>query len=150
MANQNSSPPIQLFESRRKVFPQKIDGTFRRLKWLVMIIALGVYYTLPWLRWDRGPNAPDQAVLLDLEAKRFYFFFIELWPNEIYFVTGLMIAGAVSLFLINALFGRVWCGYACPQTVWTDLFVHIERLVEGDRNKQIRNDRSAWSINKIT
>ncbi len=150
MVNETSPPEIQLFESRRKVFPQKIDGTFRRLKWLVMIMTLGVYYTLPWLRWDRGPNAPDQAVLLDLEAKRFYFFFIELWPNEIYFVTGLMIAGAISLFLVNALFGRVWCGYACPQTVWTDLFVHIERLVEGDRNQQIRNDRGVWSVKKLT
>ena len=104
MVNETSPPEIQLFESRRKVFPQKIDGTFRRLKWLVMIMTLGVYYTLPWLRWDRGPNAPDQAVLLDLEAKRFYFFFIELWPNEIYFVTGLMIAGAISLFLLSGQF----------------------------------------------
>src|SRR6185369_7146448 len=107
--------------------------------------TLGIYYLLPFVRWDRGPNAPSQAVLIDLPGRRFYFFFIELWPQEIYYLTGLLILAAVALFLMNALAGRVWCVYLCPQTVWTDLFFAIERFFEGDRREHMRANAGQWT-----
>ncbi|MBB3773131.1 cytochrome c oxidase accessory protein FixG [Angulomicrobium tetraedrale] len=121
-----------LYEARRKIYPIAVHGTFRRIKWTLLVITLGIYYLLPFVRWDRGPNAPSQAVLVDLANGRFYFFFIEIWPQEIYYLTGLLILAALTLFLMNAVAGRLWCGYLCPQTVWTDLFQAIERMVEGD------------------
>ena len=106
----------------------------------MLIFCLGVYYLLPWLRWHRGVSQPDQAVLLDLSHERFYFFNLEFWPQDIYYLTGLLIMGAVGLFLVTSLFGRVWCGFTCPQTVWTDLFMWVERLIEGDRNERMKRD----------
>src|SRR6476659_3407554 len=117
-----------LYVARRKIYPQRVKGTYRTIKWIVLFVTLGIYYGLPFVRWDRGPGAPDQAVLIDFPNRRFYFFFIELWPQEIYYLTGLLILAAMTLFLMNAVAGRVWCGYLCPQTVWTDLFQTIERL----------------------
>src|SRR6516165_2160200 len=105
-----------LYAARKKVYPQRVHGTFRRIKWAVLIVTLGIYYLLPFVRWDRGPNAPDQAVLIDFSTRRFYFFFIEIWPQEVYYLTGLLIMAAMVLFLMNAVAGRVWCGYLCPQT----------------------------------
>ncbi|WP_018996938.1 cytochrome c oxidase accessory protein CcoG [Hirschia maritima] len=137
-----------LYKAREPIYPKLVSGNFRTVKWLVLIFALAVYYILPWLRWDRGPNAPDQAVLADFAGGRFYFFFLEIWPQEIYYITGLLILSALALFLVTSLFGRVWCGYACPQTVWTDLFIAVERIFEGDRNARIRLDRAPLSFNK--
>ena len=134
-----------LFAARRKIYPQSVHGLFRRIKWAVLIATLGVYYLLPFVRWDRGPNAPDQAVLIDLPARRFYFFFIEIWPQEVYYITGLLILASIVLFLMNAVAGRVWCGYLCPQTVWTDLFQAIERLTEGDRRDHLQRDSRKWT-----
>lgn len=136
-------PPEQfdygpLYAPQKAVYPQKVSGTFRRIKWALMAVCLAVYYLLPFVRWDRGPGAPGQAVLVDLEGGRFYFFFIELWPQEVYFFTGLLILAALALFLMNAVGGRIWCGYLCPQTVWTDIFFAVERMVEGDRRERIR------------
>ena len=99
-----------LYEARRKIYPQRVSGTYRRIKWAVLLVTLGVYYLTPFLRWDRGPNAPGQAVLIDLSNSRFYFFFIEIWPQEVYYLTGLLIIAAMTLFLMNALAGRIWCG----------------------------------------
>src|SRR5689334_18804775 len=87
-----------LYAGRRKIYPQSVQGTFRRLKWAVLCITLGVYYGLPFIRWDRGPNAPSQAVLIDFPGRRFYFFFIEIWPQEVYYFTGLLILAAMALF----------------------------------------------------
>ena len=115
----------------------------------MMAVTLGIYYLVPWLRWDRGAGAPHQAVLVDLAHERFYFFFIEIWPQEVYYITGLLILAAVSLFLVNALFGRLWCGYSCPQTVWTDLFIWVETKIEGDRNARIRLAAAPWTVGKI-
>jgi len=129
-----------LYKPHEKVYPQKVSGTYRRIKWIVLFVTLGVYYLTPFIRWDRGPDAPNQAVLIDFPARRFYFFFIEIWPQEIYYVAGLLILAALILFLMNAVAGRIWCGYLCPQTVWTDLFLAIERLTEGDRRERMRND----------
>jgi cytochrome c oxidase accessory protein FixG len=128
------------YQPHRKVYPQSVKGTFRRIKWVVLVVTLGIYYLTPFIRWDRGPGAPGQAVLIDLPARRFYFFFIEIWPQEVYYLTGLLILAALALFLMNALAGRVWCGYLCPQTVWSDLFLAIERWTEGDRRERMKND----------
>ncbi|MFO1186639.1 MAG: cytochrome c oxidase accessory protein CcoG [Alphaproteobacteria bacterium] len=140
---------VTLYKKREPIYPKLVHGRFRALKWLVMAVTLGVYYGVPWIRWDRGPDAPSQAVLIDFPGRRFYFFFVEIWPNEIYYITGLLILAALALFLVTSLFGRVWCGYACPQTVWTDLYIAVERLIEGDRNHRIRLSRSAWTGEKI-
>ncbi len=130
-----STPEVQaeipFFAPSPKVYPQQVSGRFRRIKWVILFVTLGIYYFLPFVRWDRGPNLPDQAVLVDFERRRFYFFFIEIWPQEVYYFTGLLIMAAVTLFLLNAVAGRLWCGYTCPQTVWSDLFLQVERLVEG-------------------
>ncbi len=139
----------KLFEARRKVFPRAVDGAFRRFKWAVMAITLAIYYVTPWLRWDRGPYAPDQAVLVDLANRRFFMFSIEIWPHEFYYVAGLLIMAGIGLFLVTSAVGRAWCGYACPQTVWTDLFVHIERFIEGDRNAQLRLQAAPWGPAKL-
>jgi cytochrome c oxidase accessory protein FixG len=144
----NAKARRELYKKREKIYPKLVHGRFRRIKWLVLIATLAIYYLTPWIRWDRGPGQPDQAVLLDLPNRRFYFFFIEIWPQEIYYLTGLLILAAVGLFLVTSIAGRVWCGYACPQTVWTDLFVAVERLVEGDRAERIRLDKKPWGAAK--
>ena len=136
---------IPLYAPRRKIYPQSVNGFFRRIKWAVLIATLGVYYLLPFARWDRGPNAPHQAVLIDFPNRRFYFFPIEIWPQEVYYLTGLLILAALTLFLMNAVAGRLWCGYLCPQTVWTDLFFAIERWVEGDRREHMQRDARKWT-----
>lgn len=115
-----------------------------------MAFTLGIYYITPWIRWDRGENLPDQAVLIDLAHRRFFFFWIEIWPHEFYFIAGLLIMAGLGLFLFTSALGRVWCGYACPQTVWTDLFILVERWVEGDRNARLRLHRQKkWDLRKV-
>ncbi|MEM1164483.1 MAG: cytochrome c oxidase accessory protein CcoG [Pseudomonadota bacterium] len=141
--------PVSLYEARKEVFPKAVRGPFRRLKWWIMGLTLVVYYLTPWIRWDRGSHLPDQAVLVDLANRRFYFFWIEIWPQEFYYIAGLLIMAGVGLFLFTSVLGRVWCGYACPQTVWVDLFQHVERWIDGDRNAQFRLLSSAWTGRKI-
>jgi cytochrome c oxidase accessory protein FixG len=138
-----------LYKARQKIFPKRAEGAFRRLKWIIMAITLGIYYITPWLRWDRGPYAPDQAVLLDMAHRRFYFFLIEIWPQEFYYVAGLLVMAGVGLFLVTSVVGRAWCGYTCPQTVWTDLFLVVERFIEGDRNARIKLDQGPWNFSKL-
>jgi cytochrome c oxidase accessory protein FixG len=138
-----------LYEKRKKVYPQSVQGPFRRIKWAILCVTLGTYYLLPFVRWNRGPGLPDQAVLIDLPHRRFYFFFIELWPQEVYYFTGLLIIAAMTLFLMNAVAGRLWCGYMCPQTVWTDLFYAVERWVEGDRRERMQGDKRYWTFDHI-
>lgn len=140
---------IQLFAKQQRIYPQRVWGRYRKVKWLVMLVTLGIYYLAPWLRWDRGEGIPDQAILIDIPHSRAYFFFIEIWPQEIYYITGLLILGAIGLFFVTSLFGRIWCGYTCPQTVWTDLFVWVERIFQGNRNIRMRLDKAPWSFNKI-
>ena len=140
---------IPLFAPHEHVYPKTVKGPVRRIKWLILTLCLAIYYLLPWVRWDRGPGQASQAVLLDIYDGRFYFFDLEIWPQEIYYLTGLLILGAVGLFLITSIAGRVWCGYTCPQTVWTDLFMAVERLLEGDRSQRIRRDAQPWSAGKL-
>ncbi|AFX98811.1 cytochrome c oxidase accessory protein CcoG [Candidatus Endolissoclinum faulkneri L2] len=138
-----------LYVSRKKIYPKRINGIFRRFKWIVMLITLSIYYVTPWLRWDRGEFSPNQAVLVDLYHRRFYFFWIEIWPQEFYYIASLLIMAALGLFMVTSSIGRAWCGYTCPQTVWVDLFLLIERFIEGDRNKRMRLDKEAISPTKI-
>ncbi len=137
------------FAKRKGVYPKAVNGFYRRLKWGVMIVTLTIYYVTPWLRWERGTYAPNQAVLIDLAHRRFFMFAIEIWPQEFYYVAGLLIMAGMGLFLVTSAVGRAWCGYACPQTVWTDLYQHVERAIDGDRNAQIRLARAPWSVPKL-
>ncbi|CAA7611907.1 cytochrome c oxidase accessory protein CcoG [Magnetospirillum sp. UT-4] len=132
-----------------KIQPRKVKGTFRSLKWWATVITLAFWHIAPFVRWDRGPGAPDQAILADMEGRRAYFFFIELWPQEVYYLTGLLLFAAILLFFISALAGRVWCGFLCWQTVYTDLFVWIEQVVIGDRNARIMFEKKPWTADKI-
>ncbi|KAA2236093.1 cytochrome c oxidase accessory protein CcoG [Salinarimonas soli] len=140
---------VPLYESRKAIYPQAVRGRFRTIKWAIMALTLGVYYLLPFVRWNRGPGAPDQAVLLDFPGRRFYFFFIEIWPQEVTYIAGLLILAALALFLMNAVAGRIWCGYLCPQTVWTDLFMAVERVIQGDRRDRMRLDAAPWTPRKV-
>lgn len=137
------------YARRQKIYPKLAHGTFRNVKWAVMAVTLGIYYMLPWLRWNRGPNLPDQAFLLDFANQRLFFGPIEIWAQELYYITGVLVVSALGLFLVTALAGRMWCGYACPQTVWTDLMIIVERFWQGDRNARLRLDSSPWTLTKI-
>ncbi|WP_336958958.1 cytochrome c oxidase accessory protein CcoG [Sphingobium aquiterrae] len=145
----NAPTTASLYEKRKGVYPKAVDGFFRRLKWAIMAVTLAIYWVTPWIRWDRGPYASDQAVLIDLAHRRFYMFSIEIWPQEFYYVAGLLIMAGIGLFLVTSAVGRAWCGYACPQTVWTDLYQHVERFIDGDRNAQIRLAKAPWGPAKI-
>jgi cytochrome c oxidase accessory protein FixG len=145
----SSKEARSLYAERQTIYPKRAKGTFRSVKWAVMVVTLGIYYLLPWIRWDRGPGLPDQAFLLDFAHQRLFFGPIEIWPQELYFITGILIISALGLFLVTSLAGRMWCGYACPQTVWTDLMIAVERFWQGDRNARMRLDQSAWTFEKV-
>jgi cytochrome c oxidase accessory protein FixG len=149
LTQQNNKNDIQFFAKQKKIYPKRVAGRFRDLKWLAMVVTLGIYYLVPFIRWDRGPNAPNQAVLIDLSNQKAYWFFIEIWPQEVYILTGILILSAIMLFFVTSLFGRVWCGYLCPQTVWTDLYMFVERIFQGDRNARMKLHDGPWSFNKI-
>ncbi len=140
---------MQYFADHKKVYPKAVYGKVRTLKWAILGFCLTVYYALPWLRWDRGVGRPDQALLLDIYDRKFYFFNLEFWPQDIVYLTGLLIMAALGLFLVTSLFGRVWCGFACPQTVWTDLFMWVEHQIEGDRNARMKRDAQPMSFDKF-
>ena len=144
----NSVKSRELYNKRQQIYPKEIHGKYRKIKWILMAVLLGIYYIIPFLRWNRPGSGSNQFVLADFANRRFYFGPIEIWPQEVYYITGLLILAAIALFLATSLFGRVWCGYACPQTVWTDLFIAVERFFEGDRNKRIRLDKAPWSFDK--
>lgn len=139
-----------LYEARKKIHPRIFNGAFRQWKTRLMWIFLAIYHFSAWLRWDRGEGVPDQAILLDLPGRRAYFFWIEIWPQEVYYLTGVLILAAVGLFAAASIAGRVWCGFACFQTVWTDLFMKVEALVEGDQHKRARLDKSSMTLEKFT
>ena len=145
----NAEKNRELYVSREPIYPKRVSGTFRNLKWIAMALTLGVYYLLPWLRWERGENLPNQAFLIDFANQRILFFGMEIWAQEFYYVTGFLVVATLLLYLITSLAGRVWCGYSCPQTVWTDLMIAVERFFQGDRNARIRLDKSPWNFPKI-
>jgi cytochrome c oxidase accessory protein FixG len=133
-----------LYAKAEKIYPREVHGLFARLRVLGVLGLLGIYYVLPWLRWDG-----HQALLLDLPARKFHIFFITLWPQDFFYLALLLIIAGLTLFFVTALAGRVWCGYACPQTVWTEAFLWIERKVEGDRMKQQKLDALPLNVRKF-
>ena len=137
------------YAKRQKIHPKLAHGTYRNIKWAVMAATLGIYYVLPWLRWQRGPGLATQAILFDFEHQKLFFGPIEIWAEEFYYVTGLLVISALALFLVTSVAGRMWCGYACPQTVWTDLMVAVERYWQGDRNSHMRLDAQPWNFEKL-
>jgi cytochrome c oxidase accessory protein FixG len=132
------------YAAQQKVYPREVSGRFARLRVLAVIALLGLFYGLPWVQWNGR-----QAVLFDLPARKFYIFGLTLFPQDFYLLTWLLIIAALSLFFFTALAGRLWCGFACPQTVWTEVFVWMERFTEGNRSQQIKLDRAPWTVNKI-
>jgi cytochrome c oxidase accessory protein FixG len=139
----------QYFQKREKTYPQNVKGRFRSTKNLTNLICLIIFFAAPFLRWDRGLTTPNQAILIDIPNSRGYFYQIEMWPEEVYYLAAILIFAAVALFFVTSLFGRVWCGYSCPQTVWTDIFIKVERLFQGDRNDRIKLDRKGFSFQNI-
>jgi len=141
--------PAGSWAAKPNIYPKLARGTFRNAKWIVMLVTLGIYYVLPWIRFDRGGGLPDQFFLIDFANQRLLLGPLEIWAQEFYYVTGLLIISALGLFLVTSVAGRVWCGYACPQTVWTDLMIAVERFWQGDRNAHMRLDQSPWTFEKI-
>jgi len=147
--NSNPDKEVALYAETDRIHPRKVKGTFRTLKWWSMVLFLAFYHLAPFIRWDRGPGAPAQAILADIGGRRIYLFALEIWPQEIYYLTGLLFFAAVALFMMSAVAGRVWCGFMCFQTVYTDLFVAVERWIIGDRSARIHLDRKPWSADKF-
>ena len=133
-----------LYAKAEKIYPREVHGLFARLRVLGVLGLLGIYYITPWLRWDG-----HQALLLDLPARKFHIFFITLWPQDFFYLAVLLIIAGLVLFFVTALAGRVWCGYACPQTVWTEAFLWIERKVEGNRLQQQKLDALPMGARKF-
>ena len=138
------APPASFYAAAAKIYPREIDGRFSRLRKLAVIVLLGLFYGLAWLDWSG-----HQALLFDLPARKFHIFGLTLWPQDFLYLTLLLIIAALSLFFFTALAGRLWCGYACPQTVWTELFVWIEQWTEGPRSQRMKLDRAPWSAAKL-
>ena len=136
--------PEEIYAKHKKIYPRKVSGIFASLRTLGITVLLGLYYIVPWLRWDG-----HQAVLFDLPARKFYILGLTFWPQDFFYLAALLIIAALALFFFTALAGRLWCGYACPQTVWTEVFLRMERLVEGDRNKQMKLAAMPWGPRKI-
>jgi cytochrome c oxidase accessory protein FixG len=133
-----------LYAKRQKIYAREVHGMFAGLRIAAVVVLLGIYYGLPWLEWGGR-----QAVLFDLPARKFYLFGLVLWPQDFFYLAVLLIISAYALFFFTALAGRLWCGYACPQTVWTEVFMWIERRIEGDRPKQMRLDKGPWTREKV-
>ena len=135
---------VGLYVSERKVYPREQGGFFQTLRKAAVIWLLGMYYGFAWLQWD-----DRQAVLFDLPARKFYVFGLSFWPQDFIYLALLLIMAGLTLFFFTALAGRLWCGYACPQTVWTEVFIWMERWTEGDRNKRMKLDAAPWSRDKL-
>ena len=143
-----SEETAQLYQKRIQIYPRSVKGRFRNLKTAALVLAYVIYYLLPWLRWDR-PNAPDQAVLYDLPGRHFYIFGLTIQVQDIFWLAGALIIFAILLFFVTGLAGRVWCGYFCFQTLWTDLFMMVEHWVQGERPARMRLDKGPWNREKF-
>ena len=135
---------VSFYEAQKKIHPRSIRGFFARWRWVMVALTQLVFYGLPWLEWGQR-----QMVLFDLGARRFYIFGLVLYPQDFIYLTGLLIISALSLFLFTAVAGRLWCGFACPQTVYTEIFMWIEHKVEGERSARLRLDASDWTWEKL-
>ena len=135
---------VSLYAAHQKIYPRSVTGLFSKWRWIMVWVTQIIFYGLPWLEWGQR-----QAVLFDLSVRRFYIFGLVLYPQDFIYLTGLMIIAALSLFLFTAVAGRLWCGYACPQTVYTEIFLWIEKKVEGDRSARMRRDEGRLTADKI-
>ncbi|MEO5690247.1 MAG: cytochrome c oxidase accessory protein CcoG [Burkholderiaceae bacterium] len=133
-----------MYRAEKKIHPRSIKGWFVSWRWVLVVLTQTLFYGLPWLDWNAR-----QAVLFDLASRRFYIFGLVLYPQDFIYLTGLLIVSAYSLFLFTAVAGRLWCGFACPQTVYTEIFVWVERRFEGDRTARLRLDAGAWNFDKV-
>ena len=140
--------PETSFQERIEIFPRSVKGRYRSIKNSILILAYSVYFLLPWLRWEREVG-PEQAVLFDIEGRHFYIFNLVVYAQDIFWLAGLLLIAAFLLFFVTGLAGRVFCGYFCFQTLWTDVYVYIERLVQGERNARIKLSQAPWSNQKI-
>src|ERR1700749_1041275 len=138
------APSGPMYRSEKKIRPRSVKGWFASWRWVLVALTQALFYGLPWLPWNGR-----QAVLFDLGARRFYIFDLVLYPQDFISLTGLLVVSAYSLFLFTAIAGRLWCGFACPQTVYTEIFAWIERKIEGDRLARIRLDAAPLSLEKI-
>lgn len=139
------SEVTSLYQAQKKIYPRSVTGLFSKWRWAMVFITQLVFYGLPWLEWGQR-----QAVLFDLEARRFYILGLILYPQDFIYLSGILVISALSLFLFTAVAGRQWCGYACPQTVYTEIFLWLEKVTEGDRSARLRLDASPMSVNKFT
>ncbi len=135
---------VSLYAASQKIYPRTVQGWFARWRWFFVALTQLIFYGLPWLEWGQR-----QAVLFDLGTRRFYIFGLVLYPQDFIYLTGLLVISALSLFLFTAVAGRLWCGFACPQTVYSEIFMWIERQIEGDRTARMRLDRSDFSLEKL-
>ena len=133
-----------MYESAKKIYPREIGGRFARLSYIATLSLLGIFYFLPWFTWD-----DRQAVLFDLPARKFYLLGLTLWPQDFIYLAWLLMLLAFALFFFTALGGRLWCGFACPQTVWTEAFIWMEQWTEGTRSQRMKLDRAPWRWNKL-
>ena len=135
---------ISLYAAHEKIYPRSVSGLFSNWRWACVVLTQLVFYGLPWLEWGQR-----QAVLFDLGVRRFYIFGLVLYPQDFIYLTGMLVIAALSLFLFTAVAGRLWCGYACPQTVYTEMFLWIEKKLEGDRSARMRRDAKPMSVDKL-
>lgn len=133
-----------IYQAQKKIYPRSVTGFFSKWRWAMVFITQLVFYGLPWLEWGQR-----QAVLFDLEARRFYILGLVLYPQDFIYLSGILVISALGLFLFTAVAGRQWCGYACPQTVYTEIFLWLEKVTEGDRSARLRLDASPMSVNKL-
>lgn len=142
-------PPVVLYEKQPRIYPRSIKGRFRNIKTMMLVLMYAGYLLLPYLRWQRGVGIPDQAVLFDIPHRVFYLFGLTVWPQEVLWLVFLLIFSAALLFFVTGLAGRAFCGYLCPQTLWTDLYYQIEHWLEGERPVRMRLDEGVWGPRKL-
>ncbi|MGI9236712.1 MAG: cytochrome c oxidase accessory protein CcoG [Woeseiaceae bacterium] len=140
----NKPQAASMYESAKKIYPREIGGRFDKLSKLATTLLLGLFYLVPWALWD-----DRQAILFDLPARKFYLLGLTLWPQDFPYLALLLIIAALSLFFFTALAGRLWCGFACPQTVWTEAFIWMEQFTEGTRSQRMKLDKAPWSFTKF-
>ncbi len=137
------------YSETEKIYPASARGKWRKIKSITSFFLLGIYFFTPWIRWDRGEGLPSQAIFADFDAAKIYIFSLEIWPQQIAYLAGFLFLFAITLFFSANVFGRLWCGFLCIQTVWTDMFFAIERYIEGDRNARMRIDKKTISLKFI-
>ena len=143
-AHSLAGPPEAFYAAAAKIYPRETQGRFSNWRKIAVVVLLGLFYSVAWMSWNG-----HQALLFDLPARKFYIFGLTLWPQDFLYLAILLILAALTLFFVTALAGRLWCGYACPQTVWTELFTWIERWTEGPRGRRIKLDRGPWTLAKV-